>query len=131
MNSLSPNHTILLVDDYPAGIIVGTMMIEHLGYSVETATCGRDAIEKVREATRPFMAILMDIQMHDMDGFEVTKRIRELEQEKQYRTTIIAVTSHGLVGDRKRCLDAGMDDYISKPIHPIILEQKLAALSLA
>jgi len=104
-------------------------MIEHLGYAVELASCGQEAIEKVRAATGPFMAILMDVKMRDMDGFEATKSIRKLEQEKGYSNTIIAVTAHALAGDRESCLEAGMNDYISKPIHPDILAQKLAALA--
>ncbi len=125
----STQETILLVEDYPPGILIGTLMIEHLGYAVEIAECGLEAIEKVRAATAPFMAILMDIQMHGMDGFEATKNIRTLEQEKGYRNTIIAVTAHALAGDRERCLEAGMNDYISKPIHPDILAKKLAILA--
>jgi len=110
-------------------MLVGALMIEHLGYSVETASCGADAVEKVRAATGPFLAILMDVKMRDMDGFEATKSIRKLEREKGYSNTIIAVTAHALAGDRERCLEAGMNDYISKPIHPDILAQKLAALA--
>ena len=132
MTTSSPNPlTILLVEDYPAGMLVGTLMIEHLGYAVEAASCGREAIEKVRAAAKPFMAILMDVSMHDMDGFETTKIIRKLEQEKGFFNTIIAVTAHALAGDRERCLEAGMNDYISKPIHPVILAQKLAVLAKA
>jgi len=110
-------------------MLVSTMMIEHLGYAVETADCGLEAIEKVRVATRPFMAILMDVNLQDMNGLETTKIIRSLEQEKGFSNTIIAVTAHALAGDRERCLEAGMNDYISKPIHPDILAQKLAALA--
>ena len=120
--------TVLLVDDYPSGVLVGTLILEHLGYAVQTASSGREAIEKVRHATRPFLAILMDIKMHDIGGFEATKTIRILEREKGYCNTIIAVTAHALAGDRERCIDAGMNDYISKPIHPDILAHKLAAL---
>jgi CheY-like chemotaxis protein len=121
--------TILLVEDYPAGMLVGTLMIEHLGYTVETAASGKEAVAKVRAATKPFMAILMDIQLPDMDGFEATQIIRELEKAKGYSSPIIAVTAHALAGDRDRFLKAGMSDYISKPIHPDILAQKLAALA--
>jgi len=105
------------------------MMIEHLGYRVETAASGKEAIEKVQNSTQAYLAILMDVQMQDVGGFEVTKIIRVLEQEKGYCNTIIAVTAHALAGDRERCLQAGMNDYISKPIHPDILAQKLAALA--
>jgi len=127
--SLTSQGTVLLVEDYLPGILVGTLMIEHLRYKVETASSGKEAIEKVRDAGCAYMAILMDIQMHDMDGFEATAIIRKLEQEKGYCNTIIAVTAHALAGDRQRCLNVGMNDYISKPIHPDILAQKLAALA--
>ncbi len=120
---------VLIVEDYPPGMLVSTLMVEHLGYAVEAASCGKEAIEKVRIATQPFVAILMDVNLHDMNGFEVTKAIRALEQKKGYCNSIIAVTAHALAGDRTRCLEAGMNDYISKPIHPDILAQKLAALA--
>lgn len=132
ITSSSSPLTVLLVEDYPAGMLVGTLMIEHLGYAVETADCGKEAIEKVRTAAKPFMAILMDVEMHGgMDGIEATKTIRTLERERGYSNTIIAVTAHALAGDRERCLEAGMNDYISKPIHPDILAQKLAVLAKA
>jgi two-component system sensor histidine kinase/response regulator len=121
--------TILLVDDYPAGLLVGTMLLEHLGYNVEVVTSGEEAIEKVRATTTPFMAILMDVNMEGMDGFAAIKIIREIEQEKGYSNTIIAVTAHAQDGDRSYCLDAGMNDYISKPIQADILEQKLKELA--
>lgn len=123
--------SVLLVEDYPASVLVGTMMLEHLGYTVETASSGPEAIEKVGAANKPFMAILMDVQMPGMDGFEAMRLIRELEREKGCRNIIIAVTAQALTGDRERCLAAGMDDYISKPISPAILEKKMAALAQA
>jgi CheY-like chemotaxis protein len=126
-----PVPTVLFVDDYPAGLLVGTLMIEHLGYAVETASSGLEAIEKVRLATTPFMAILMDITMRGMGGFEATRIIRELERQTGRFHPIIAVTAHALTGDRQRCLDAGMNGYISKPIHPDILARKLSALAIA
>ena len=124
-----PLPSVLLVEDYPAGTLVGVMMLEHLGYAVETAACGQEAIEKVRASSKPFLAILMDVQMPDMDGFAATKCIRTLEQEKGFRNTIIAVTAQALAGDRERCLTQGMDDYISKPLRPAILAKMLAELA--
>ncbi len=130
MASLLPHTaTILLVDDYPAGMLVGTLMLEYLGYVVEGVTSGAAVIEKVQAADRPFIAILMDIQMRDMDGFAATRLIRAIEKEKGFSNTIIAVTAHAMAGDRERCITAGMNDYISKPIHPDILSRKLATLS--
>ncbi|MDP1670606.1 MAG: response regulator [Alphaproteobacteria bacterium] len=121
--------SVLLVEDYPASVLVGTLMLEHLGYTVDTACCGLEAIEKVDAASKPFMAILMDVQMPGMDGFEAMNIIRKLEREKGYRNTIIAVTAQALAGDRERCLAAVMDDYFSKPIRPDILKKKLAELA--
>lgn len=123
--------TVLLVDDYPAGMMVSIMMIEYLGYVVEGVSSGAEAIEKVRGRTKPYMAILMDINMHGINGLETTKIIREVEQQKGYYSTIVAVTAHAFAGDRERCLEAGMNDYISKPIHPDILAQKLSQLDKA
>lgn len=123
------NGVVLLVEDYPANVMVATLMLENMGYTVEAANCGEDALRKVEALHKtPYAAILMDVQMHDMDGFEVTRRIREIEKEKSFVHTIIGVTAHALAGDRERCLEAGMDDYMSKPIHFDILAQKLRSL---
>lgn len=121
--------TVLLVEDHPAHVLIGTLVLEQIGYAVETATCGREAVEKVRASTQPFMAILMDVQMEEMDGFETTKIIRDLEVEKGHYNIIIAITAHAMAGDRERCLAAGMDDYLSKPIFQDILANKLAVLA--
>ncbi|MBA4274228.1 MAG: hybrid sensor histidine kinase/response regulator [Alphaproteobacteria bacterium] len=118
---------VLLVEDYPANIMVATMMLESMGFEVDVATCGNEAITRIEAAAEAYATILMDVQMHGMDGYETTRRIREIEKTKSIRHTIIGVTAHALAGDRERCLEAGMDDYMSKPIHPEILEQKLCA----
>ncbi len=120
---------VLLVEDYAPNVMVASMMLEELGIAVTVAESGTQAIARMQEATQPFLAILMDVQMHGMDGLETTRRIRTLEAEKGQRTTIIGVTAHALAGDRDRCLAAGMDDYISKPINPDILASKLGHLS--
>ncbi len=104
------------------------MMLTLLGYTVVQAASGREAIEAVRISTEPFVAILMDVSMQDMNGFEATKEIRALEKTKGYCNTIIAVTAHALESDRKRCLDVGMNDYMSKPLHPDMLAYKLNVL---
>jgi two-component system, sensor histidine kinase len=120
--------TVLLVEDYPAGMFVSTLMIEELGYAVEGVTSGAEALIKIKNSTKPYMAILMDVNMLGMDGFETTKNIRIIEREKGFTNTVIAVTAHALAGDRERCLEAGLDDYISKPINADVLAKKLAAL---
>ena len=121
--------TVLIVEDYAPNIMVASMMLEDMGFTVATAENGQQAIDAVTNAPVPFLAILMDVQMYDMDGLETTRRIRELEKTKGNHNTIIGVTAHALAGDRERCISAGMDDYVSKPIHPDILAAKLGTLS--
>ncbi len=121
--------TVLVVDDYPPNVMVASLMLEHLGFDVDVAPDGADALDKVAMRTSPYTAILMDVQMPEMDGFETTRRVREIESEKGFRHYIIGVTAHALAGDRERCLEAGMDQYMSKPVHPDILAQKLTVLA--
>ncbi len=127
----SPPGTVLVVEDYAANIMVATMMLENLGYTVDVATRGAEAIQKVSARNTPYTAILMDVQMQGMDGLEATRRIRTLEKEKGYRHLIIGLTAHALAGDREKCLNAGMDDYITKPVNSDVLEQKLHQTSEA
>ncbi len=121
--------TVLVVEDYAPNMMVARLMLEDMGFEVKTAENGRKAIEWVEEQNSAFTAILMDVQMEGMDGYETTRKIRELEKQKPGRNFIIGVTAHALAGDRDRCLSAGMDEYISKPIHPDILSQKLFKLT--
>lgn len=122
---------VLLVEDYPPNVMVASMMLENLGFAVDAVESGEDALRKIELNPHPYLAILMDVQMQDMDGFETTRRIRALERSKGFRQPILGVTAHALAGDRERCIDAGMDDYMSKPIHPEILAQKLGVLAKA
>jgi PAS domain S-box-containing protein len=108
---------ILLVEDYAPNVLVATTFIEQFGYTCEIATNGQEAIEKVK--TGRFSLILMDVQMHGMNGLEATHLIRAYEQQQKLeRIPIIGMTAHALSGDRERCLGAGMDDYIPKPFNP-------------
>lgn len=118
---------VLIVEDYAPNIMVLSLMLEELGYDTVAASSGVEAIHLVRDRDQAFHAILMDVQMHGMDGLETTGCIRELEDEEG-RNTIIGVTAHALAGDRERCLAAGMDDYISKPVLPDILALKLGQI---
>ncbi len=120
---------ILLVEDYSPNVMVATLLLEDMGYEYEVATNGVEAVEKVAAAPNRYGVILMDVQMHAMDGFEATKTIREMEIKKHWpRHNIIGLTAHALTGDRERCLGAGMDEYITKPINAQDLEKKISEL---
>jgi len=116
---------VLIVEDYAPNIMVLSLMLEELGYDTVSAVSGAEALDLVKHREAPFHAVLMDVQMQGMDGLETTHCIRELEDGLGYRHTIMGVTAHALAGDRERCLQAGMDDYIAKPVLPDILALKL------
>jgi PAS domain S-box-containing protein len=105
---------ILLAEDNVVNQKVAVRFLEKRGHSVVLAGSGKKALEAWRKQT--FDIILMDVQMPEMDGFEATARIREHEKSSRKHIPIIALTAHAMVGDRERCLAAGMDDYVSKPI---------------
>jgi len=125
---MRPKH-ILLVEDYPANVLVATTLLEDFGYSYEVASCGEEAIEKIQNGA--FNAALMDVQLGtELCGFETTRRVRAWEKTRTLsRLPIIAMTAHALAGDRERCLEAGMDDYISKPFDADELKDKLQSLA--
>jgi signal transduction histidine kinase/ActR/RegA family two-component response regulator len=108
---------ILLAEDNPVNQRLAMRLLERRGHRVNLASSGREAIEWAeREA---FDLILMDLQMPDMDGLEATAMIREQEKQRGGRTPIVALTAHTMKGDRERCLAAGMDNYINKPIDAV------------
>ncbi len=111
---------VLLVEDNPVNQRVGAIILEKMGFSVDIANNGKEAIEAVKE--KDYDLILMDCQMPEIDGYEATRRIRELGGKKA-RVPIIAMTAHALEGDREKCLAAGMNDYISKPMKKEKLEE--------
>jgi CheY-like chemotaxis protein len=114
------NARVLLVEDDPMNQAVTREILEGFGMAVDLAADGQQAVELTRRVS--YDLILMDIQMPNMDGLEATRRIRELPDGAD--RTIIATTANAYDGDRKRCLDAGMDDYLAKPHTP---KQLLAA----
>lgn len=115
---------VLLVEDYAANVMVATMLLEILGASCDVVNDGTEAVAAIDGGKR-YDAILMDVQMHGMDGFDATKRIRALEHAGAKRHYIIGMTAHALSGDRERCLAAGMDEYVTKPISLEELQKRL------
>ncbi|MEA2083206.1 MAG: response regulator [Thermodesulfobacteriota bacterium] len=116
---------ILLVEDYPANQIVAITHLENAGYQIDLAEDGQHAVELYKR--NRYHVVLMDIQMPVMDGFEATKAIRGMEEvfgkadieripAGMERLPVIAMTAHGAKGYREKCLKAGMDDFISKPL---------------
>ena len=113
---------ILIAEDNDINQIVTTKVLASAGYECEVAENGRQALEALSRTT--YDLVLMDCQMPEMDGFEATKRFRERERamtQQPQPVPIIALTANAMGGDRERCLDAGMTDYLSKPIDPLKL----------
>ncbi|WP_341529525.1 response regulator [Nostoc sp. UHCC 0302] len=104
---------ILLVDDVSLNQKVALQMLERMGYHADIANNGLEALTALRR--QPYDLVFMDVQMPEMDGLEATRRICQ-EWPQNSRPWIIAMTAHAMQGDKEECLDAGMNDYISKPI---------------
>jgi two-component system sensor histidine kinase/response regulator len=107
---------ILVADDQPVNRLVAVRMLEKQGHSVQAACDGREALAAVTQM--PFDLVLMDVQMPEMDGLEATAAIRAAERDLGGHIPIIALTAHAMKGDMERCLEAGMDAYVSKPLSP-------------
>jgi two-component system sensor histidine kinase/response regulator len=112
---------LLLVEDNLVNQMVATAMLQLEGFVVDVAGNGAEAFEQVKQ--NDYDAVLMDVQMPVMDGLQATRAIRQLP--KGLRLPIIALTANAMLEDRQMCLDAGMNDYISKPIEPDALKRVL------
>jgi two-component system sensor histidine kinase/response regulator len=105
-----------LVEDNTINRTLAQRLLQKRGFTVSIAVDGKQAIRAMRDAE--FNIVLMDIQMPEMDGFEATAEIRKWKKLTGRHTPIIALTAHALKEDRERCLSAGMDAYVTKPIRP-------------
>jgi len=117
---------ILLVEDNPINQRITQLMLEPLVKRLEIARNGKEALDMF--GTSRYDLILMDVQMPVMNGLLAAEKIRSLEMSTQLHVPIIAITANAMLGDREQCLAVGMDDYISKPIEPEVLIEKIAAL---
>jgi CheY-like chemotaxis protein len=118
---------VLVVDDVAVNRRIAQAKIEKLGHTVTQADGGRRAVEIY--ASRQFDIVFMDIQMPDLDGFEATAMIREVQARTGVRIPVVAMTAMAMKGDREKCLAAGLDDYISKPIEAGALERILGSVA--
>jgi PAS domain S-box-containing protein len=109
-----PQLRILLVEDNSVNQLLALRLLEKYGHAVTIATNGKKALDALKTGT--FDLVLMDIQMPEMNGWEATRAIREDEQATGEHIPIVAMTAHAMTGDKERCIAAGMDDYLSKPI---------------
>ncbi len=117
---------VLVAEDKPINQDVCRRHLERLGYAVDLAANGKEAVAAWREHSYPF--VIMDLQMPEMDGCEAVRQIRALEKERgtNRRSRIIAITAHAMTGAREECLQAGMDDYLAKPITRAALREVMA-----
>ena len=111
---------ILVAEDSPVNQKLAMTMLKRMGHDVAVAATGSEAIDLWQQ--KHFDLILMDVQMPEIDGLQATRRIREIEKSLGDHVPIIAMTAHAMQGDRSSCLEAGMDDYIAKPVSRKVLE---------
>ena len=126
MNNAIRGLRVLLAEDNVVNQKLAVGVLQQQGHHVTVAKNGKDALQHWE--AEPFDLILMDVQMPEMDGFEATRIIREKEHDTEKHIPIIAMTARAMKGDRERCLESGMDDYLAKPIHIEEVAKKIAEL---
>jgi two-component system sensor histidine kinase/response regulator len=114
---------VLLAEDNAVNQRLAVRLLEKRGHRVTVAANGREALDALQRES--FDLVFMDVQMPEMDGLEATGAIREKEKRTGSHQAIIALTAHAMKGDREKCLAAGMDGYLTKPIRPQELEEIL------
>ncbi len=112
-------YSVLLAEDNIINQKLAVKILENRGHRVTVVENGEEVLDALEKG--PFDLILMDVQMPMMDGFQATREIRRREVATKARQPIVAMTAHAMVGDREKCLEAGMDGYISKPLKPLDL----------
>ncbi|HEX3724831.1 MAG TPA: response regulator, partial [Pirellulales bacterium] len=120
---------VLLAEDTPATQKIVKKILTKRGHQVQIACNGREVVKMIQ--TQPFDVVLMDVQMPGMDGLQATAAIRGLEHELGQRVPIVAMTAHAMHGDRERCLAAGMDGYLAKPVSQANLIETVETISMS
>jgi CheY-like chemotaxis protein len=118
-----PPLRVLVAEDNPVNQLLLKRLLEKRGHSVKIASNGQLALKAIEEDT--FDLVFMDVQMPVLDGLEAVAALRARESATGARLTVIAVTAHAMTGDRERCVEAGMDGYLSKPLNPRELDELL------
>jgi two-component system, sensor histidine kinase and response regulator len=124
---------ILVVEDNPVNQQLAARLLEKQGHDVALAANGREALKVLEQTPQSFDVVVMDVQMPELDGLEATAKIREKEKATGGHLPIVAMTARAMKGDRERCLAAGMDGYVAKPIQPeaFLAEVELTAAGVA
>lgn len=122
-----PKPKILMVDDKPANLLALERLLTGMPVELYKASSGNEALTLTLH--HDFALALLDIQMPEMDGYEATAAIRDLETDSDRQSVIIALSAHVMAEARQKSIDAGMDDHMSKPVSMKILRQKLAQWS--
>lgn len=119
--------SVLLVEDNRVNQMVAKGVLQKLGLQCDIAVNGVDAIEKLKQHEQPYDVLLMDVQMPKMDGYQATKHIRQGDAGAVHQDVIIiAMTANAMAGDREKCIEAGMNDYLTKPINTELLKERLS-----